>query len=149
MSASARTPQRFEMTSLTCRENSKFRSSAAELPLGVVRENVVLLCRYRVACGPALGVVLLWRMILRIAGPIRSGRNVILKHGISPAAGVRELLAILHHEVNVVERVGHQRRTGEGLLMYRIPMDLRQLGAIRERLAISGNTGLERVDHLR
>jgi osmotically-inducible protein OsmY len=48
-------------------------------------------------------------MILRIAGPIRSGRNVILKHGVSPAAGVRKLLAILHHEVNVVESVGHQR----------------------------------------
>jgi hypothetical protein len=75
-------------------------------PLGVLRKNIVLLLHYRMACEPALGVVPLRRLIRQCPGPERIGRGVILKLGISPAAAVREPLAILHHEINVMEGTG-------------------------------------------
>src|ERR1700724_3071137 len=116
-------------------------------PLGVLRENVVLLLHYRVAREPALGVVPLRRLIRRCAGPERIGRGVILELAISPSAAVREPLAILHHEINVMEGAGHQRLTGRRLVLFGVPMDLRHFGAVGERLAVPGNTGLTRVDH--
>src|SRR5260370_5319464 len=94
-------------------------------PLGVLRENVVLLLHYRVAREPALGVVPLRRLVRRCAEPERIGRGVILKLAISPSAAVREPLVILHHEVNVMQSAGHQRLTGGRLVLFRVPMDLR------------------------
>src|SRR5260370_7567978 len=80
-------------------------------PLWVLRENVVLLLHYRVAREPALGVVPLRRLIRRCAGPERIGRGVILKLGISPSAAVREPLAILPHEITVINATAHHRLT--------------------------------------
>src|SRR5258708_12664200 len=71
----------------------------------------------------------------------------MLNLAISPSAAVREPLAILHHEINVMESAGHQRLTGGRLVLFRVPMDLRHFGAVGERLAVTGNTGLTRVDH--
>src|SRR5260221_11951065 len=98
-------------------------------PLRVLRENVVLLRHYRVAREPALGVVPLRRLVRRCARPERIGRAVILKLGISPSAAVRELLAVLHHEINVMEGPGYQRLTGGRFVLFRVPMDLRHFGA--------------------
>ena len=71
----------------------------------------------------------------------------MLERGITPSATVREPLAILHHEVNVMQRTWYCRRTGIRLVLYRSPVDLRHLGAIRKRLAVTGNACLVRVDH--
>src|SRR3984893_3763416 len=111
-------------------------------PLGVLRENVVLLLHYRVAREPALGVVPLRRLIRQCAGPERIGRGVILERRPSPSSAVREPLAILHHEINVMEGAGHQRLTGGRFVLLRVPMDLRHFGAVGKRLAVAGNTGL-------
>src|SRR6266852_4943353 len=116
-------------------------------PLGVLRENVVLVLHYRVAREPALGVVSLRRSVRPGARPERIGRGVILKLAISPSAAVREPLAILHHEINVMEGAGYHRLTGSRLVLFRVPMDLRHFGAVGERLAVTGNTGLIGVDH--
>src|SRR6266403_686674 len=116
-------------------------------PLGVLCENVILLLHCRVAREPALGVAPLRRLVLQCAGPERIGRGVILELAISPSAAVREPLAILLHEINVMQGAGHQRLTGGRLVLFRVPMDLRHFGAVGERLAVAGNTGLISVDH--
>src|SRR5258708_8205576 len=46
-----------------------------------------------------------------------------------------------------MQGAGHQRLTGGRLVLFRVPMDLRHFGAVGERLAVTGNTGLIRVDH--
>ena len=46
-----------------------------------------------------------------------------------------------HHEVDVMQACRHPR-TGERLVPFRVPMDLRHLGAVGERLAVAGNAGL-------
>src|ERR1700722_6303945 len=97
------------MSSLQC----PVRSS----PLSVRCKNVIFCRHYGVAREPTLGVGPLRRLIRLCAGPERLGRGVILKLGISPSAAVREPLAILHHEINVMERAGHQRLTGGRLVL--------------------------------
>src|ERR1700722_2643488 len=123
------------------------RAPTATSPLGKLRENVVLLLHYRVAGGSALGVVRLRRLICQRARPKCIGRGIILKLAIAPAAAVREPLAILHHEINVMERIRHQRLTGVRRVGLGVPMNLRHFGAFWERLAVTGNARLKRVDH--
>src|SRR4249920_2563703 len=67
--------------------------------------------------------------------------------GVSPAAGVRESLAVLHHEINVMKGVRHGRRIGGLRTLFRFPVDLRHLGAVGEMLAVAGNTGPVGPDH--
>src|SRR5271156_3112224 len=43
----------------------------------------------------------------------------------------------------------HRRPTGFIGIYFRVPMDLRHLGAIRKGLAVTGNAGLIGVDHHR
>src|SRR5258707_11063538 len=70
-------------------------------PFSVLRENVIFCLHDRVAREPALGVVRLRRLVGLGAGRERTGRGVIIEHGPSPSAAVREPLAVLHHEVHV------------------------------------------------
>src|SRR6516165_6132848 len=74
---------------------------APRSPFPVLCENVVSRLRPRVACEPALGVVPLRRRSSRGAGLERIGGGVVIEHGISPPAAVREPLAVLYHEVHV------------------------------------------------
>src|SRR6266550_6262592 len=119
---------------------------ATRSPLPVVRENVISGLHGRVAHEPALGVVALRGLVSRGGGRERIGRSVILERGPSPAAAVREPLAILHHEVDVMQACRH-RRSWERFQLFRVPMDLRHLGAVGERLAVTGNAGLVGLDH--
>ena len=64
------------------------------------------------------------------AGLNLSDRGVILERGPSPPAAVREPLAVLHHEVDVMLRARH-RRGGERLQLLRGPVDLGHLGRRR------------------
>jgi hypothetical protein len=118
------------------RDSDTSRNSTS--PLRVPRENIVLLLHYRMAPEPALGTVPLRRLILKCAGPERVGRGVILKLGISPSAAVCEPLAILRHEINVMQGVRYQRLTRGRLILFRVPMDLRHFGAVGKRFAITG-----------
>src|SRR4029077_20244742 len=63
------------------------------------------------------------------------------------SAAVREPLAVLHHEIDVVLRTWHRRLTGIGLLLFRVPVDFGHLGAVRERLAVAGHAFLIGIDH--
>ena len=71
-------------------------------------------------------------------GPERIGRGVVLEHGLSPSAAVRELLAVLHHEIDVVLEPGTSARLAP-LPRLRYPMDFRHLRAVRKGLAVAGN----------
>src|SRR5262249_14944482 len=73
--------------------------------------------------------------------------SVVVEYGPSPFAAVREPLAVLHHEVDVMLRARHRWRTGVRLLFFRVPMDFRHLGAVGERLAVAGHPFLIGADH--
>src|ERR1043166_7693279 len=106
----------------------------------VIREDVVSRLHDRVAREPTLGVVLLGRLVGCGAGPEGTGGGLILERGPSPSTAVPEPLAVLHHEVDVMLRARHGR-CGKRLHLFRVPMDLRHLGAVGERLAVAGNPG--------
>src|SRR5260370_23901988 len=108
-------------------------------PFPVLRENVILCLHDRVTRKPALGVVRLWRLVGLGAGRERTGRGVIIEHGPSPSAAVREPFAVLHHEVHVMQSAGH-RRIREVLVHFRGPMDLCHLCTGGARLSSSGGT---------
>src|SRR6185437_8008496 len=95
----------------------------------VIREDVVSRLHDRVARESTLGVVPLRRRVGRGGGLEGMGRGVILERAPSPPATVLEPLAVLHHEVDVMQRARY-RRGGERLQLFRVPMDLRHLGAI-------------------
>src|SRR6266404_330016 len=116
-------------------------------PLPVLRENVVAVLRYRVAREPALGVVPLRWLVSHGEGPERIRGALIHERGPPPSAAVREPLAVPHHEINVMQGTWHRRLTGARLVLFRVPMDLRHLGTVWERLAVAGNASLVGVDH--
>src|SRR5215475_5636696 len=107
--------------------------------LSVFRENVVALLYYGVARKAALRVVFLRRGGRRIERLECVGCRIVVECSPSPSAAVREPLAVLDHEINVVLGAWHRRWTGIGLLLFRDPMDFRHPGAVRERLPIVGN----------
>src|SRR4029077_20870996 len=90
----------------------------------VIREDVVSRLRDRVALESTLGVVPLRRLGGRGGGREGTGRGVMLKRRPSPPAAVREPLAVLHHEVDVMLRTRHGRG-GKYRHLCRDPMDLR------------------------
>src|SRR5215471_163241 len=61
-------------------------------PAPVISKNVVSFLRCCVAREPALGVVPLWRRARQGSGLERIGRGVVIEHGITPSAAVREPL---------------------------------------------------------
>src|SRR5207244_10120520 len=76
----------------------------------VIREDVVSRLHDRVARESTLGVVpLRWR-VGRGSGREPPGRGLILEHGPSPPAAVREPLAVFYHKVDVMQRTRHRRR---------------------------------------
>src|SRR5579871_6114874 len=101
------------------------RGAAATSPLRIGGEDVVLVRNYRVAGKAALGVVLLRRRAVFVAGLERLGRRVIVELGVSPSAAVREALAVLHHEVRIMQCAGHDRIARLILGLSFSPMDLR------------------------
>ena len=109
-------------------------------PLAVIREDVVSGFRDRVACEPALGVLPLRGHVSQGAGPERIGGGIILEYGPASAAAVREPLAVLHHEVDIMLGPWHGRQ-GVDFHPFRGPMDLRHFGAAREGVAVGGSAG--------
>src|SRR5277367_4307438 len=94
-------------------------------------------------CSPALSVVTLRRLVDQGAGAERIGCNVIIKNGVSPSVGVRESLGILLDELNLSQGPRHRVRRAHGKRsvgnLFRLPFDLGNLGAVRERLAVGRN----------
>src|SRR6516165_1561891 len=65
----------------------------------------------------------------------------------SPSTAVCEPLAVLHHEIHVMLGTWHRWLSRVRLLFFRVPMDLRHLSAIWERLAVAGHAFLIGIDH--
>ena len=84
-------------------------------PVAVLRENVISFLHKRMARKPALGVVCLRRLLSKGAGR-RCG--IIFERGPSPSAAVREPLAVLHHEVDVMLGTWNRWLTGVRLLFF-------------------------------
>jgi hypothetical protein len=142
---------RASRTMTTGRATSSSTTSTKSIP--TVNDSAIR-CRRARKCSrcrssrrePALGVVFLRRFVRHSGGPKRIGRRVILERAPSPSAAVREPLAVLHHEINVVLGTWHRWLTGVRLLFFRVPMDFRHLSAVWERLAVAGHAFLIGVD---
>src|SRR5271170_4276921 len=87
-------------------------SPHAASPVPVIRENVVFCLHCRVAREPAFGVGPLRWLVLQRAGRERIGRCVIVERAVAPSAAVREPLAVLDHQINVMLGTWQRWRTG-------------------------------------
>src|SRR5258708_30595739 len=76
-------------------------------------------------------------------GRVSGRRGVIVKLGVAPSAGLRKSLAVLLHEEKVCQSIRHVYDKGGFRALLRFPLDLCDLGALGERLAVTRNTGLE------
>src|SRR6185503_14272412 len=132
---------------LCLRPKSDRCNPVSTLPLGILGEDVISILRTRVAREAACRIVSLRGAVRRRGGSERIGCGVILECPISPSAAIREPLAVLQHEVNVMQCAGNQRGTRSGGVRFRIPMDLSHLDTIWERLAVFGNAGLVGPNH--
>jgi hypothetical protein len=108
-------------------------------PVPVIRENVVSCLHDRVAREAALRVVSLRRTGRLSGGAKRIGRRVILERAPPPSAAVREPLAVLHHEIDVMLGTWHRWWTRIRILFFRDPMDFRHLGAVWKGLTVVGS----------
>jgi hypothetical protein len=114
---------RASRTMTTGRATSSSTTSTKSIP--TVNDSAIR-CRRARKCSrcrssrrePALGVVFLRRFVRHSGGPKRIGRRVILERAPSPSAAVREPLAVLHHEINVVLGTWHRWLTGVRLLFF-------------------------------
>jgi len=97
-------------------------------------EDVVLALHRHVADVPAVGRGRVGRHL--------AGRAVMIEHRVSSAAGVWKALAVLLHEKCLRRSVRHiDDERGFGALLEG-PLELRGLGAFRERLAVARTPAL-------
>src|SRR5258708_11004812 len=91
------------------------------------------------ACDSALGAAPIGRESV--------GCRVVVKWGVSPSATVGKSLAIPFDEINSYQAVRHIHGKGRLRILLRFPPDLRNLGAVGELLAVSGNARPVGLDH--
>jgi hypothetical protein len=127
----------FSLMAMTGQSSGSFQVSAQEL-------STILRHDYRPVI---LRVVSLRWMGGLCGGAKRIGRRIIVERAPAPSAAVREPLAILHREINVMLSTRHRWLTGIRLLFFRYPMDFRHFGAVWEWLAVVRNALLVSVDH--
>src|SRR5690348_10337463 len=70
------------------------------------------------------------------------GLGVVVEQRVSPAAALRKALAVLLDDERLRENIRHVHREGRLGALLRLPLQLRDLRAFRERLAVAGNAGL-------
>src|SRR5580658_2276988 len=75
--------------------------------------------------------------------------DVVVEHRVSPPAGFRKSLAVFFHHEGLGKEVWHVHGELGLRTLLLLPLELHDHGALRERLAVAGNTGLVRRDHLR
>src|SRR3984957_2687777 len=69
------------------------------------------------------------------------GRGLIVKKHIGPSLSIWESLALLFEQEHVLQGVRHVYSKRQLRHLFRPPLDLRDLGAVRERLAVAGGGG--------
>src|SRR5262249_51795340 len=124
---------------------------APKLALRVVGEDVVLGGGKGVAGSAALGVVALGRMAGGGGGRECAGPGVVVKHRETPALDVAKTLAVLYDKFDFDEIAGNgvrsffrKWRRGD---FFRLPFELYDLRAVRERLAVAGDAVFVGFDH--
>src|ERR1700710_2307683 len=95
---------------------------SSALPFAVLGEYVVSRLRCRVTRRPTLRVVALRWRAGQVARPERVGFAMIFKYGVPPSAAVCKALAVLHHEVHILQ-VPRYRCSGKELILLRRPMN--------------------------
>src|SRR5882762_8521398 len=76
-----------------------------------------------------------------------AGRDVMVEERVSPAAGLRKSLAVLLDEESLRGGVRHIHDEGGLRALLEAPLELRDLGAFRERPAVAGHAGFVSIDH--
>src|ERR1700722_6641495 len=103
-------------------------------------EDVVLCLHWRMARESAV------RRTFGIGGElVRWG--IVVEHRVAPPAAFCKSLAVLFHDESLLKDVWHIHDEGSLRALLRRPLELRDLGTVRERLAVARNAGLERLDH--
>src|ERR1700688_605983 len=100
-------------------------------------------------------VLRLHRRMARVSavrGAIGIGRELVrcgfvVEHRVSPPTAFRKSLAVLFHEERLGKDIWHIHHEGCLRALLRLPLEFRDHGALRERLAVSRNAGLVRFDH--
>src|SRR5882724_7360042 len=75
------------------------------------------------------------------------GCGLVVEERVSPSAAFRKSLAVFFHDKGLSKDVRHIDRERSFSALFRLPLELHDSGAIRERLAVAGNTGLVCLDH--
>src|SRR5580704_3969357 len=75
------------------------------------------------------------------------GCGFVVEERVSPSAAFRKSLAVLFDDESLREDVWHIHDEWGLRALLRLPLEFRDLGAIRERLAVARNAGLVRLDH--
>src|SRR6185295_14317629 len=70
------------------------------------------------------------------------GLGVVVEQRVSPPATLRKSLAVLLHEERLGEDVGYIHDERSLCALFWLPLELRDLGAIRESLTVGWNAGL-------
>src|SRR5258706_14925999 len=91
------------------------------------------------ACDSALGAAPIGRESV--------GCRVVVKRGVPPSATVGKSLAIPFDEINSYQSARHIHGKGRLRILLRFPPYLRNLGALRELLAVSRNADPVGLDH--
>src|SRR5438132_2495139 len=73
----------------------------------------------------------------------------VVEHRVSPPAAFRKSLAVLFDDESLGKDVWHIHDEGGLCALLRLPLELHDHGAIRERLAAARNAGFVRLDHRR
>src|SRR5215467_7441873 len=94
------------------------------------------------ACEPALGAA--WIKFGRLK---RVGRWVISPLGICPSVRVRKSLGVLFDEGKRFQGIRHVDEIGGHRIPFERPLDLCDLGAVGEKLAVAGKTAPESLHH--
>src|SRR5579883_699480 len=116
------------------------------LSLPVLGKNVVSILRRRVARVAALCVIALGRFAGCIACFKRSGRLVVFEYGVTPTAAVRKSLAVLLHEIDVLQGAWN-RSIGKEVILLGLPMDLGHFCPVRDCFAIAWKARAVSLDH--
>src|SRR6266403_3754511 len=87
-----------------------------------------------------------------VGGALSIGRELVrcgfvVEHRVSPSAALRKSLAVLFDDESLGEDVWHIHDERGLRALLRLPLELYDHGAIRERLAVARNAGLVRLDH--
>src|SRR3954452_198186 len=75
------------------------------------------------------------------------GCGFVVEQRVSPSAAFRKSLAVLFDDESLREHVWHIHDEWGLRALLRLPLELCDLGAVRESLAVAGNAGLVGLDH--